>query len=298
MTTAELEASSVQCQQCGAQLALRRFDKAVACPYCQSTNVVRRLPRPGIPTPAFVLGFARPKAEVRALVARWGRTSPWYAPRGFKHLEVELLKPVYLPAYLVTGEVDCRWSARAGYTYQEKQGKRTVTKTEWHDVGATTLLRLLPVLISASYQVKNDELQAIEPYDFGRVARYSEAALSGWPAEEAARTPEGVTPEVQQEVGAQLTQRIAALVPGERKSAPSIHWTMRDTHVDLVLVPVWTMLVRFSPTRPRVRVLVNGQTGKVHGKVPVSAVKVTLAILAALAALALLVLFFKHGGRR
>jgi hypothetical protein len=36
----------------------------------------------------------------------------------------------------------------------------------------------------------------------------------------------------------------------------------------------------------------------VHGKVPVSAVKVTLAILAALAALALLVLFFKHGGRR
>lgn len=298
MTTAELDATSVQCQQCGAQLSLRRFDKAVACPYCQSTNVVRRPPRPGIPTPAFVLGFARPEAEVRALVARWGRAAPWYAPRGFKHLELELLKPVYLPAYLVTGDADCRWSARAGYTYSERQGKRTVTKTEWHDVGGHALLRLLPVLISASHQVKNDELQGLEPYDYGRLARYTEAAIAGWPAEEAARTPEGVTPEVQDEVGAQLLRRIGALAPGERKQSPRLHWTLKDSHVDLLLVPAWTMLVRFSPTRPRVRVLVNGQTGQVHGKVPASAVKVTLAIAAGLLALGLLVWLFLHGGRR
>jgi hypothetical protein len=55
------------------------------------------------------------------------------------------------------------------------------------------------------------------------------------------------------------------------------------------------MLVRYSPTRPRVRVLVNGQTGQVWGKVPVSWVKVTLAALAAVALVVGFVLARKHG---
>jgi len=285
----------LQCQQCGAALQLRRFDKTVACPYCASTNVVKRPPRPGIPTPAFVVGFARPESEVRALVARWGQRLPWYTPRGFNRLQVELLKPVYVPAYLFVGEADVSWRARSGYRYTERSGKKTRTRTEWHDVHGQARLRLFNVLVSASHQVKNDELERIEPYDYGRLARYSDAAIAGWPAEEAARTPQAVDAELTKEIDAQLAQRIGALVPGEETTKPKVSWTLRDEHVDLLLVPVWTMLVRYSPTRPRVRVLVNGQTGRVWGKAPVSWVKVTLAVLAAVALVVAWVLLRKHG---
>lgn len=291
-------ASRLQCQQCGAGLQLRRFDKTVACPYCASTNVVKRPARPGIPTPAFVVGFARPEPEVRALVARWGRRLPWYTPRGFNKVQVDLLKPVYVPAYLFVGEADVWWRARSGYRYTEGTGKKRRTRTEWHDVDGHARLRLFNVLISASHQVKNDELERIEPYDFGRLARYSDAAIAGWPAEEAARTPQAVDAELTKEIDAQLDKRIGAIVPGEEKTKPKVSWKLRDEHVDLLLVPVWTMLVRFSPTRPRVRVLVNGQTGQVWGKVPVSWVKVTLAVLAVVAFIVAGVLARKHGVHR
>lgn len=293
-----VDVTSLQCQQCGAGLQLRRLDKTVTCPWCQSSNVVQRPPRQGIPPPSFVVGFARPEDEVRRLVARWGHHAPWYAPGGFKHPQVELLKPVYLPAYLFTGEAEVRWTARAGYTYTKQEKNKSVTATEWHDVAGRARLRLPDLLVSASHQVKNPELEQIEPFDLGRLAAYSDAAVAGWPAEEAARTPGAVTEEYEREATVYLQRRVAQLVPGEKKGEPRVAWTPAGQSADLVLVPVWTMLVRYSPTRPRVRVLVNGQTGKVWGKVPISAPKVTAAVLAVLAFLAGLAWFLKHGGLR
>lgn len=281
---------SLACQQCGAALKTLRFARTVECPYCGSGNVVKRPPTPGIPPPAFVVGFARPEAEVRTLVARWGRALPWYTPRGFNALEVKSLRPVYLPAWLFEAEADVSWRASVGYEYTTTDGKESKTKVEWHDVHGQARLRVYDVLVSASRQVGNDDLERIEPFDYGRIARYSDAALAGWPAEEASRGPAAVRDELVAEAGAQLERRIAAMVPGERKKGPSVTWRLRSERVDALLVPVWTMLVRYSPARPAVRVLVNGQTGKVWGKAPVSWAKVVLAVLAALGLVALLAL--------
>jgi hypothetical protein len=42
---------------------------------------------------------------------------------------------------------------------------------------------------------------------------------------------------------------------------------------------VWSFAVRYAEDRPPVQILVNGQTGRVGGKVPISAIKVTVAVL-------------------
>ncbi len=275
-------ASRLQCQQCGAGLRLLRYDKTVVCPYCDSSNVVSRPPQAGIPSPAFVVPFARPEGEVHALVARWGQQLPWYVPEGFKRLRVEELKPVYVPAYLFAGEVDARWSASVGYRYVDTRGNKVRRGEEWREVLGTLRMRLANILVSASHRLTNKDLARVEPYDFGRIARYSDAAIAGWPAEEAARSPRDTDEELDGEIEEQLQGRVANLVPGEMKKAPSVSWKLHDEKLDLLLVPVWSMLVRYSPTGAPVRVLVNGQTGKVWGEAPVSKVKVALAVLAGL----------------
>ena len=60
--------------------------------------------------------------------------------------------------------------------------------------------------------------------------------------------------------------------------------------LDPVLVPVWVLAVRYRPEAAPLRVVINGQTGEVHGKAPLSAVKITLFVLALLAAIAAIVL--------
>ncbi len=42
------------------------------------------------------------------------------------------------------------------------------------------------------------------------------------------------------------------------------------------MLPVWVLPVRYDEQRPPVRLLVNGQTGNIWGRAPVSLIKVAV----------------------
>lgn len=295
------DATTLACQQCNGALQVGPLDKTSTCPWCGSGNIVKRPPRPGMPQPSFVIGFTKSADEVKRDVKAWSKRVSFWAPRAFRKLEVEQLRPVYLPAYLVSGVVKGHWSAKAGYEYRKlksRNGKTEMeTETEWHSVGADYALRVHDLLISASERVSNGELQKLEPYDLGRLARYSDAAIAGWPAEEPARDVNSLDDSLTNEVTASMAPRLRALVPGEKVDDFTFTSAIVDPAFASVLVPVWTMMVRWHETKPRVRVLVNGQTGQVTGKVPTSWLKVTLAVLLVLAALGGAIWWLSQEGR-
>jgi hypothetical protein len=119
-----------------------------------------------------------------------------------------------------------------------------VTKTEWHALRAPFAVRLHDLLISASQRISIDELEALEPFDLGRLARDSDAAIVGWPAEEPARDVEAVDEQLMNEVGAALNPRLRALVPGEKVDHFEVSTEIVDPAFASVVVPVWTMMVR------------------------------------------------------
>lgn len=284
------EVTTLACQQCNGALQVGRLDKTSTCPWCGSGNIVKRPPRPGMPQPSFVIGFTKSADEVKRDVKAWSKRVSFWAPRAFRKLQVEQLRPVYLPAYLVSGVAVGQWSARVGYEYSEprvssKGGIEYVSSTEWHSIRAPYTLRVHDMLVSASQRVNNTELEQLEPYDLGRLARYSDAAIAGWPAEEPERDVDSLDVSLLNEVTRAMRPRLRALVPGEKVDDFEFTSQLTDPAFASVLVPVWTMMVRWSEKKPLVRVLVNGQTGQVTGKVPTSWLKVTLTVLLVLAAL-------------
>ena len=68
-------------------------------------------------------------------------------------------------------------------------------------------------------------------------------------------------------------------MPGDSHRGLSFHTRFHDEALVVCLLPVWVMALRHDPQKPPLRFLVNGQTGKVYGRVPVSWVKVVLAVL-------------------
>ena len=64
----------------------------------------------------------------------------------------------------------------------------------------------------------------------------------------------------------------------------AIHWEAMDP----VLVPVWMFAVRYRDERPPLRVAINGQTGKIAGKVPLSWPRVVAGIVVLAAVVALI----------
>jgi hypothetical protein len=160
------------------------------------------------------------------------------------------------------------------------------------DAGCLSRLQLV-VLVSASSGLPNEELEHIEPFDLRALRRYHDALVAGWITEDPSMTQEQCLEQAREEVSSHLDQRLAAFMPGDSLRELTFRTQLHNEALVVCLVPVWVLALRHDPKEPPLRFLVNGQTGKVYGRVPVSWVKVLLAVLVGLLVIGGLYLLLK-----
>lgn len=295
----------VQCQACGASLTVEAHLRTAQCPYCDSPSVVDRPPSPGRPDPSFVLGFVLGRESAAASVKRWIRSRGPFAHPGLKRATIEKTRGVYVPAYLYGAVAESTYSAEIGENYQvtetytttDSKGNvqvrtRTVTKTEWRSLHGEHAAYVLDVLVTASGGIPNDELEAVEPFDLRALRRYDPALLSGWIAEEPSVVRDACLRHAHDESVQKIGRSLAQFLPGDSQRNLQYTTRLRDEVIDLLLLPIWVFAARYAEDREPVRILVNGQTGEVQGKVPLSWPRILAAVLLGLALVAALVLFF------
>lgn len=284
--------STFACGQCGAGLA---FDGVLtaACPYCASPSVVERPPAAGQPEPRFVVTFTGDAAHARRSLERWLGSRSWFADPALRRARIDDLRGIYVPAYLYSAVAHADFTAQIAehYTQTETRRKddgttetRTVTRTEYRPLSGRHLSYVTDVVVSASKGLTHAELGAIEPYDFRTMRRYTPALITGWLAEEFSRDADECRVATHAEALEQIGTKLRRFMPGDGFSdlhwRAAIHWEAMDP----VLVPVWVFAVRYRDERPPLRVAINGQTGKIAGKVPLSWPRI-IAALVTLAAL-------------
>jgi hypothetical protein len=283
-----------ECGMCGAVLKVQVHERTTICPYCDAPAVVER-PGAAVALPSFALGFVVAQEQAHAFAHKWIK-SRWFARSDFLRAPIDKTRGVYLPAYLYGAVARSRYSADIGENYTETetyvtrdpQGKmvtrtRTVVKTEWRSLHGEHACYVRDVVVTASRSLPNDALERIEPFDLRALKRYDPAVVSGWNAEEPSLEPQACGELARAEAMAKVGAALAAFMPGDSYRNLQ-HWTQPEAEcLELLLLPIWVLAVRYHPEKPPARVLVNGQTGKVGGDVPRSAVKITLAVLACIA---------------
>jgi hypothetical protein len=282
------------CGQCGAGLA---FDGVLtaSCPYCASPSFVERPPAAGQPEPRFVVTFAGDANGARRSLERWLGSRTWFADPALRRARVADLRGIYVPAYLYSAVAHADFNASIAEHYTETETRtkddgttetRTVTRTEYRPLSGRHLSYVTDVVVSASRGLTHGELGAIEPFDFRTMRRFAPALITGWIAEEFSRDADDCRVATHGEALEQIGMRLRRFMPGDGFSdlhwRAAIHWEAMDP----VLVPVWVFAVRYRDERPPLRVAINGQTGKIAGKVPLSWPRIVaaLVVLAAIAA--------------
>lgn len=296
--TSELGADQLEisCQACGSTLLLDSHLRTTVCPYCASPSVVERPPSANRPAPSFVVGFVIDHDRAAQAVRNWIGSTSMFARSDFKQAAPELTRGVYLPAYLYGAVADSEYSARIGETYTETETytttdskgntvtrTRTVTKTEYRPLSGRHSTYIVDVVVTASAGVTNAALEAIEPFDLRALRRYEPAFISGWIAEDPSRSMDDCFQLSHDESVEKVGQMLHDFMPGDSHRDLQFHTNLSQEVIDLVLFPVWSFAVRYAEDRPPVQILVNGQTGRVGGNVPISAIKVTVAVLIGLA---------------
>jgi hypothetical protein len=293
----------VECRQCGAAMQLPVTARTAVCPYCAAPSVVERPRASGFVDPTFAMGFVFEGQRARALVRDWALTQGFFREPGVRRARVDELRGVYLPAYLYSAVARSRFSALIGedytetetYTATNAQGKtetrtRTVTRTEHRPLRGEHAAYVADVLVTASRALGNAELGAVEPFDLRAIRRYDPSLVAGWIAEDPSMTSaeciELARREAVEKVGASLHD----FMPGD-SHRELVHQTwLEQESLDLVLVPVWVLALRYRDDRGPLRVLVNGQTGRVAGAVPWSRRRIAVAVAAVVLAVVAAVL--------
>jgi hypothetical protein len=301
-------AATFACGQCGAGLVFAGV-RTETCPYCASPNFVERPPAANQPRPALAVAFTGDAHVARRQIDRWLGSRTWFADARIKRARVEDLRGVYVPAYLYSAVAHTDYTASIGEHYTEtetyettdangdkKTAKRSVTRTEYRPLAGRHVGYVTDVLVSASAGLADAELHAIEPYELLHLRRYVPAIVSGWIAEEFSRDADDCRRASRSEAIDDVGLRLRRFMPGDSHSDLAWRSTITWESLDPILVPVWVLAVRYRDDRAPLRVVINGQTGAIAGKVPLAWWKLAIAAVVAAAAIAAVVFAIAHGG--
>jgi hypothetical protein len=303
---------TLECQNCGAVLAVGAYERTAKCVYCASPSIVARPPSPDRPDPSFVLGFVVPPERALDIARRWIR-KPLLAPEAFRRSVPGDIRGLYLPAYVYSAAAFSEYSAQIGenytvtetYTTTDDKGRtvtrtRTRVETEWTSLHGRHATYIHDRVVTASRGIPNVELEAVEPFDLRALHRYTPKVISGWLAEEPSIAQAECREMARSEAVETVGRMLGPFMPGDSHRDLTHRTWLEQEHLALTLLPIWVLAVRYAPDKPSVRLLINGQTGRIHGKAPRSALKITLLILIILAFIALPItaVLIANGGLR
>jgi hypothetical protein len=287
---------SVQCQSCRAVMVFDAARVGQNCEFCGSPALVDYQEIKSPIRPQGVLPFKVDRNKVRDDIRHWWR-SKWFAPgRLARAALVDTVHSLYIPYWTFDAKAHCPWEADAGYHYyvdvagRDSQGRRVVRKeqrTRWEPASGVVDHAFDDEPVPGTQGLPMDLLRQVEPFPTQDVVPYDTAFLSGHVVEHYKVVLLEAAERSQQQMHAALERLCAQQVPGDTYRNLRIFPTFSGRTFKHVLVPVW--LLSYNYGARAFQVIVNGYTGKIAGKYPISVWKVLLVILLALIAVAIVI---------
>jgi hypothetical protein len=239
--------------------------------------------------PQGVLPFRVAGDRVRDEVRNWWK-SKWFAPGRLARASlVDTLRSLYIPYWTFDARVHCPWTAEAGYYYyvtvdgRDSQGRRTTRqerRTRWEPAAGAIDHFFDDEAVPGTQGLPIDLLRQIEPFPTDKLVAYDTAFLSGHVVEHYRVVLLDAAQHAQDSMHAKLEALCAREIPGDTYRSLQIQPQYSGRTFKHVLVPVWLLTYNFGAKS--FQVLVNGFTGRIAGKYPLSVWKIVLLVLAVL----------------
>jgi predicted RNA-binding Zn-ribbon protein involved in translation (DUF1610 family) len=277
---------SVQCQSCRAVMVFNADRVGQNCEFCGSPALVDYQEIKSPIRPQGVLPFRVDRNKVRDDIRGWWR-SKWFAPgRLSRTAMVDTVHSLYIPYWTFDARVHCPCEAEAGYHYyvnvegRDSKGNSVVRqeqRTRWEPAHGEIDHAFDDDPVPGTQGLPMDILRQVEPFPTQEVVPYDTAFLSGHVVEHYKVVLIEAAEQSQQQMHAALERLCAAQVPGDTHRNLRVFPTFSGRTFKHVLVPVW--LLAYNYRAKAFQVIVNGYTGKIAGKYPISIWKVLLVIL-------------------
>ena len=293
----QAEKTSVRCQSCQAISVFDATKVGQRCTFCGSAALVPYDQVKDSFRPESLLPIKLSEVEVREKIREW-YGQRWFAPGKLgTRAMTDTVQGVYLPFWTFDAQVHADWQAESGYYYYETESyrdangniqERQIQRTRWEFSSGMVDHFFDDEIVPASKGVNPALLTKVGAFPTKELVPYNAGFLAGWTVEryqidlvQAAQTS-------RESMTGQIRSIVAGNIPGDtyRNLQLSINWSGQT--FKHILAPVW--LLTYDYHGRSFQVVINGFTGVIAGKHPISFWKVFFLVVGLLAMLGLLIL--------
>ncbi|MDR2465218.1 MAG: TFIIB-type zinc ribbon-containing protein [Streptococcaceae bacterium] len=266
------------CPNCGAQIVTESTTAATTCIYCHSPVILTgRLSGEFLPEQLIPFTITKEEAEKRLL--EWF-SKKRFIPKGFINpADIQNLKGVYLPYYLVDSEVEGVITADGTLVRIWMAGDVEYTETKQYRVsrsGNSTFNEYAQIALKKS--ASDLIIQSIQPFDFKKMIQFKNQYLSGFFAEKRNIDFSELRPQIENNMKSYGSELLSETIQNYT-TVTNLNGNMRIAQLNqsYALLPVWLITYRYTGENTLYFFAINGETGKTAGKLPIAKAKLALA---------------------
>lgn len=267
-------AAQYQCQNCGAVLITNQDTSATICSFCGAPVMLGdRLS--GVLAPSKVVPFSITKQQAEEAFKKW-RGKGLLLPEDFKKgNRIKGITGMYVPFWLYDlngrGEAHATCTKVRHYT----RGNYRYTETSYYDVYRKVDLNYNKIPADASAKMDDKMMDMLEPFDYNSLKDFNIPYLAGYMAEKYNYTDKDMFPRLRQRTEGYVTDYIRNSIIGYTTTTFTHRWIdVKQRHSDYTLMPVWMFCYDYKNGEHNF--YMNGQTGKIVGKPPISTGKAAM----------------------
>lgn len=292
------ETHTYHCNNCNAEGVLDKREIAHVCPFCGSPSVVENSEINAM-RPNAIIPFAVSKDNALEIARSWAKKKA-FAPKDFKtHFSTETINGVYLPAFTFDMNTYSSYNGMLGeyYYVTKKVNGQTIReqRTRYFPVAGTFEYFFNDLAVSATDEVPDSVMQTLMYYNYERSVEYQQEYLYGYSALLYKKDGNSCFQTAQYRTKSAIRSGILRQYHYDTVQMLNVSTSYFNIKFRYVLLPMY--ICNFTYKQKSYPFYINGETGKIKGKSPVSALKVGLCVGAALiavAALALIAFFLLH----
>jgi DNA-directed RNA polymerase subunit RPC12/RpoP len=260
------------CPQCGGELPAKEYTAALQCPYCDNYIILDQRIE-GEYTPQLLIPFQYSQNMVKALMRSQFKRKI-FAPTDFlSEVRLKTMEGEYVPFWLYDFDARCEYRGEGIKTRVWVTGDTEHTEKSYYDIYRNMEIPYRKIPADASLKMPDDIMDLMEPYDYGQLKDFRPEYLSGFWGERYNMGCEEKQPYARAKMEKSATVLLHQTIEsysGVRDITEDIFVT--DEKSRYALLPVW--VYRYEYKGKTFPFTINGQTGKIVGKVPVSPQKV------------------------
>lgn len=260
------------CLNCGGELHVNDFTSATQCPYCSSYIIFDERVS-GDYTPHLILPFKYGKETVKKMLREKFKKSIFAPSDFFSDAKLDSMEGMYVPFWLYDFDANSRYEGEGTKVRSWTAGDRRYTETSIYRIVREVDVSFDKIPVDASDALPDATMDLMEPYQYEALEAFKAEYMSGFFAEKYNQTAEYMMPRARAKV-AQDTHNIvhSSIVGYVSNRTVTDNVNANCTEQNYALFPVWIYNYKYNGEDFRFHI--NGQTGKIVGKVPILPKKV------------------------